>query len=54
MALHCPATLDRHPRNGGLGSINEYRIAQLYKNARVQRIYGGANEVMKVLIARSL
>jgi len=40
--------------HGGYGYMNEYPIAQLYKDARVQRIYGGTNEIMKVLIARSL
>ncbi|MDO1558055.1 acyl-CoA dehydrogenase family protein [Brevundimonas sp. 2R-24] len=39
---------------GGYGYMNEYPIAQLYKDARVQRIYGGTNEIMKLLIARSL
>jgi acyl-CoA dehydrogenase len=32
----------------------EYPIARLYADARVQRIYGGSNEVMKDLIARAL
>jgi acyl-CoA dehydrogenase len=40
--------------HGGYGYMNEYPIAQLYKDARVQRIYGGTNEVMKVLISRTL
>lgn len=39
---------------GGYGYMTEYPIAQLYKDARVQRIYGGTNEIMKVLIARTL
>jgi acyl-CoA dehydrogenase len=39
---------------GGYGYMTEYPIAQLYKDARVQRIYGGTNEIMKLLIARSL
>ena len=34
--------------------MDEYPIAQMYVDARVQRIYGGANEVMKMLIARTL
>ncbi len=34
--------------------MNEYRVGRMYKDARVSRIYGGANEIMKVLIARSL
>jgi acyl-CoA dehydrogenase len=40
--------------HGGYGYMDEYPIAQMYADARVQRIYGGANEVMKMLIARSL
>ena len=40
--------------HGGYGYINEYPIARMYRNSRVQRIYGGSNEIMKVLIARSL
>jgi alkylation response protein AidB-like acyl-CoA dehydrogenase len=40
--------------HGGYGYMSEYRIGRMYKDARVSRIYGGANEVMKVLIARSL
>ncbi|MBI5922384.1 MAG: acyl-CoA dehydrogenase family protein [Betaproteobacteria bacterium] len=39
---------------GGYGYMVEYPIARLYADARVQRIYGGANEVMRDLIARSL
>jgi acyl-CoA dehydrogenase len=39
---------------GGYGYMLEYPIAEMYKDARAYRIYGGANEVMKVLIARSL
>jgi acyl-CoA dehydrogenase len=40
--------------HGGYGYMLEYPIAQLYKDTRVNRIYGGANEIMKLLIARSL
>ncbi|SMH38521.1 acyl-CoA dehydrogenase family protein [Mesorhizobium australicum] len=39
---------------GGYGFMNEFPIARMYRDARVQRIYGGTNEIMKVLIARSL
>ncbi|MES2360305.1 MAG: acyl-CoA dehydrogenase family protein [Pseudomonadota bacterium] len=39
---------------GGYGYMAEYPIARLYADARVQKIYGGANEVMKDLIARKL
>ncbi|MCA1297946.1 acyl-CoA dehydrogenase family protein [Stappia indica] len=39
---------------GGYGYMNEYPISRLFADARVQRIYAGTNEIMKVLIARSL
>lgn len=39
---------------GGYGYMAEYPIAKMYADARVQKIYGGANELMKELIARSL
>jgi len=39
---------------GGYGYMLEYPITQMYADARVQRIYGGANEIMKEIIARSL
>jgi acyl-CoA dehydrogenase len=40
--------------HGGYGYMLEYPIAQIYKDVRVNRIYGGANEIMKLLIARTL
>ena len=40
--------------HGGYGYMNEYLVARLYADARVTRIYGGTNEIMKELIARSL
>lgn len=39
---------------GGYGYMDEYPISRMYADARVQRIYGGTNEIMKVLIARTL
>lgn len=39
---------------GGYGYVTEYPIARMYADARVQRIYGGANEIMKELVARKL
>jgi long-chain-acyl-CoA dehydrogenase len=39
---------------GGYGYMDEYPISRMYADARVQRIYGGTNEIMKLLIARSL
>ena len=38
--------------HGGYGYMNEYPIARMYRDNRVERIYGGTNEIMKVLIAR--
>ena len=40
--------------HGGYGYINEYKIAQAWRDARVERIYGGTNEIMKEIIGRSL
>ena len=40
--------------HGGYGYMNEYPIARMYRDARVSRIYGGANEIMRMLIARTL
>ncbi|RZT39248.1 acyl-CoA dehydrogenase family protein [Cupriavidus agavae] len=40
--------------HGGYGYMAEYPIARLYVNARVGKIYGGSNEIMKELIARTL
>jgi acyl-CoA dehydrogenase len=39
---------------GGYGYMLEYPIAEMYKDARGYRIYGGSNEIMKLIIARSL
>ena len=40
--------------HGGYGYMNEYEIARIWRDARVQRLYGGTNEIMKDLIGRSL
>ncbi|MBV9821831.1 MAG: acyl-CoA dehydrogenase family protein [Actinobacteria bacterium] len=40
--------------HGGYGYMQEYPIARAYADARVTRIYGGATEVMKDLIGKSL
>lgn len=39
---------------GGYGYMMEYPIARMYADARVQKIYGGSNEIMKMLIARQI
>lgn len=40
--------------HGGAGYMNEYPIAKAWRAARVTRIFGGTNEIMKELIGRSL
>lgn len=39
---------------GGYGYMNEYPIANMFRDARIDTIHGGTSEIMKVLIARSL
>jgi alkylation response protein AidB-like acyl-CoA dehydrogenase len=34
--------------------MNEYAIARLWRDARVTRIFGGTNEIMKEVISRSI
>ena len=40
--------------HGGYGYMREYPIARAFEDARVQKIYGGTNEIMKEIISRSL
>ncbi len=40
--------------HGGAGYMNEYPIARLWRDARVQRIYGGTSEIMREVVGRSL
>jgi alkylation response protein AidB-like acyl-CoA dehydrogenase len=40
--------------HGGAGYMNEYPIARLWRDARVQRIYGGTSEIMREVIARAI
>lgn len=40
--------------HGGYGYMEEYLIGRMYADARVQRIYGGTNEIMKEVISRKL
>lgn len=39
---------------GGYGYMSEYPISRFFVDARIQRIYGGTNEIMKEIVARSL
>ncbi len=52
--LQCKIIDDCVQLFGGYGYVMDYPIAQMYADARVQRIYAGTNEIMKELIARSL
>ena len=47
----CDTALQLH---GGAGYMNEYLIGRLWRDARVTRIYGGTNEIMKEVVGRSL
>jgi alkylation response protein AidB-like acyl-CoA dehydrogenase len=47
----CDAALQLH---GGAGYMNEYMIARLWRDARVTRIFGGTNEIMKEVVSRSI
>jgi acyl-CoA dehydrogenase len=50
----CKVTDDCLQLFGGYGYMAEYQIARLYADSRIQRIYGGTNEIMKDLISRKL
>jgi long-chain-acyl-CoA dehydrogenase len=39
---------------GGYGYMSEYPISRFFVDARIQRIYGGTNEIMKEIVARGL
>jgi alkylation response protein AidB-like acyl-CoA dehydrogenase len=47
----CDEALQLH---GGAGYMNEYPIARLWRDARVQRIYGGTSEIMKLVVSRTI
>ena len=52
--LQCKVVDECVQLHGGYGYMWEYPIARAYADARVQRIYGGTNEIMKEVISRSL
>ncbi|OHF24845.1 acyl-CoA dehydrogenase [Rhodococcus erythropolis] len=39
---------------GGYGYMEEYPIARIYADSRIQKVYGGTNEIMKMIIGRTL
>ncbi len=52
--LQCSVLDECVQLHGGYGFMTEYAVAEMWTDARVQRIYGGTNEIMKELIGRSL
>ncbi|MEO8059431.1 MAG: acyl-CoA dehydrogenase family protein [Burkholderiales bacterium] len=52
--LQCKVIDECLQLHGGYGYMWEYPIARAYADARVQRIYGGTNEIMKEVIGRSM
>ena len=52
--LQCRVMDDCVQLFGGYGFMWEYPITRAYADARVQRIYGGTNEIMKEVVARSM
>jgi len=52
--LQCKVVDECLQLHGGYGYMWEYPVARAYADSRVQRIYGGTNEVMKIIIGREL
>jgi len=52
--LECKIVDECLQLHGGYGYMWEYPISRAYVDARVQRIYGGTNEIMKEVISRSI
>eukprot|EP01012_Entosiphon_sulcatum_P007867 TRINITY_DN14115_c1_g1_i1.p2 TRINITY_DN14115_c1_g1~~TRINITY_DN14115_c1_g1_i1.p2 ORF type:complete len:382 (-),score=99.43 TRINITY_DN14115_c1_g1_i1:432-1577(-) len=52
--LQCRVVDECLQLHGGYGYMMEYPIAQMFVNGRIQKIYGGTNEIMKELISRML
>lgn len=52
--IQCRAIDECLQLHGGYGYMWEYPVARAYADARVQRIYAGSSEIMKLIIARSL
>jgi acyl-CoA dehydrogenase len=52
--LQCRVVDDCLQLHGGNGWMDEYLISRLYTDSRVQRIYGGTDEILKLVISRTL
>jgi acyl-CoA dehydrogenase len=52
--LQCRVVDECLQLHGGNGWMDEYLISRLYTDARVQRIYGGSDEILKLVISRAL
>jgi acyl-CoA dehydrogenase len=52
--LQCKVMDECVQLHGGYGFMWEYPITRAYADARVQRIYGGTNEIMKEVISRGM
>lgn len=52
--LQCQVIDECVQLHGGYGFMQEYAVAEMWTDARVQRIYGGTNEIMKEIIGRGL
>lgn len=52
--LQCKAMDECVQLFGGYGYLWEYPITRTYADARMQRIYGGTNEIMKEVISRAM
>jgi len=52
--LQCEVIDECLQLHGGYGYMWEYPIARMFADSRVQRIYGGTNEIMKTIIAKAV
>ena len=52
--LQCRTADECLQLHGGWGYMWEYQVCRAFADARVQRIYAGSNEIMKLIIARGL
>jgi len=52
--LQCKVIDECVQLHGGYGYMWEYPVARMWADARVQRIYGGTNEIMKTIVAKAV